>query len=287
MAFVANKQDFPVDGSANERNNRLSTLINNTAEIGAGSETLDGIVFNYTNRADLISQLRTSLEVYLMSAANYNDLGDEFSNTAIVNKWETQTGLDTSQLPERDANNTFTGTNTFSSQVNANSAIDLNNTNLIDANQLRFNSGIWLRSNNNLLEFSSDSGSNWEVVGVPRYNKYDVIYFHSTIIQNATTQIANYTGSGLIRRIGVVATSTQNGNVDVMYSIDGGATTTLTSPGSSSNLAIAGDLTNNADTQNKGFDLDVNLSFETSFTISVRNRGTNSIVEAAVQYNFD
>lgn len=229
MAFNT-KSNFPTDGSANERNNRLNTLINNTTEIGAGSETLDGIVFNYTNRVDLIGQLRTSLNIYLLDAtSDWNPLEDEFSQTAIVNKWESQTGLSTAQLPEKDAVNTFTASNTFSSQVIASAGVDssgdvdLNNNNLVDTNQLRFNSGIWLRSNNDVLEFSSDSGTNWEVVGVPNVNPANIRFDDAST--NSTTYVTavSYTGSGVLTHASqfVIVSNATVTNGFIRITIDG------------------------------------------------------------------
>ena len=49
--------------------------------------------------------------------------------------------------------------------ISSSDDIDLNNNDLIDTNIIKFDSGIWLRSNAGLLEQSDDNGFIWKVVG--------------------------------------------------------------------------------------------------------------------------
>lgn len=143
----------------------------------------------------------------------------------------------------------------------------------------------YIRFNNNVLEASSD-GITWQGVGAVTYNKFDVITARVSNLTTTAVTVASFTGSGIIREIIVTNNDDSNDRYNVFYSIDGQLEQQVTRPEISS--FSLGKSLGGIFTGEKSYDLPVNLTFNTSFTIRVSAvSGTVDDMQTAVKFNFE
>ncbi|QOR34447.1 hypothetical protein IMX26_13245 [Clostridium sp. 'deep sea'] len=145
----------------------------------------------------------------------------------------------------------------------------------------------YIRFNNNVLEVSSD-GTIWKGVGASVYNKFNVINFEASSLPTALTTIASFTGSGIIREIVATNTSQISGAYNIYYSIDGGVEQQISRP-TATNYALGKGLAGSTSFNGvHGYDLPVNLTFNSSFTVRANATGSNvNSFSSSVKYNYE
>lgn len=83
MANFPDKNDLPKDGSARQRRLRYNEIYDNVSlrsGIIAGTETLDGIDFTFTDGDDLLNKLQVSLIGYLFGKTEYDLITSELES---------------------------------------------------------------------------------------------------------------------------------------------------------------------------------------------------------------
>ena len=147
----------------------------------------------------------------------------------------------------------------------------------------------YIRYSNGQLEVSSNL-TNWEVVGVPRYSNFNVIYMEDvdSIPPTPAVTLANYTGEGVITKIAITTQAHENDTYIISYSVDGGSDVDINRPASNHNFAAG--LLHGSETAYApadSVDYYMNLYFSSSFEIKVRAATPSNIqnLYSAVMFN--